>query len=197
MAMAASTTILILLPWWVRNWLVFGAFVPLTTSGPSGLWIGAQTSGGWTALPKRLLGGGELACAAQFGSEAKRLILADPAAYVLRSFGKIPEAFQISHHPVGQLYSMYPERHVALLESIAWIPKTATMVLLAAAILGFVRVLSRDLNRLLLAALAYIPLVAMWFEFSARHRYYLTPLLILVAATLIERRDETKRVTKD
>ena len=185
MTFAAAVTVACLVPWWIRNWLVFGQFVPLTTSGPSGLWIGATPtgSGSWVQLPRRFLSGGELESARAFSAEAWRIIAADPIRYLIHCFAKIPTAFQGSAHPIGQLFTMQPPRHGRLLLGIGWIPGIATVAMLAAAGVGIVRRSLPDLNRLLLAAIAFIPLVAMWFEFSARHRYYLTPLLLLAAAS--------------
>jgi len=37
------------------------------------------------------------------------------------------------------------------------------------------------LSQLLLAAIANILLFGIWFEFDQRHRYFLTPLLLLAA----------------
>jgi len=76
---------------------------------------------------------------------------------------------------------------------IGWLPTLATLAMLIAAAWGILRNGPPQLNRMILAALAYIPLVAMWFEFSARHRYYLTPLLLLAAATLAARDPDSKR----
>ena len=193
MAIAVAVTTLTLLPWWIRNWLVFHAFVPLTTAGPSGLWIGVASPAGWVQLPREFLLGGELESARLFAAESWRLIVADPVGYLLGSLGKIPAAFAQSDHPIGLLFTMQPHRHGALLMRIGWLPTLATLAMLIAAAWGILRNGPPQLNRMILAALAYIPLVAMWFEFSARHRYYLTPLLLLAAATLAARDPDSKR----
>jgi hypothetical protein len=197
MAIAAATTILVLVPWWIRNWLVFGAFVPLTSSGSSGLWIGVSSPDGWVQLPKEYLVGGELNSARLFAKEAWLLIAAEPISYVINCLAKIPSAFAQSNHPIGLLFTMKPERHSDILMAVGWLPTFASLAML---VMSGGAVLARsaaNANRFLFAALAYIPLVAMWFEFSARHRYYLTPLLLLVAATVVaQRKDEaTKRET--
>ena len=43
---AAGVTLLVMLPWWVRNALAFGQFIPFTSSGGLSLWEGAHPGGG-------------------------------------------------------------------------------------------------------------------------------------------------------
>ena len=183
MALAASITALVMLPWWVRNYLLFDRFIPMTTAGPLGLWIGATPlgSGSWVRPPDALLVGGELGAAAALSAEAWRIIAADPLRYITHCLAKIPLAFATSEHPLGQLLVMQPIAHKSLILRLMWIPQAATFVLLAAAIAGAVKARRDTLFHMMLAVLLQIIVFSMWFEFAARHRYFMTPILLLLA----------------
>ena len=92
MAVAAEVAVLVLLPWWIRNFILFDRFIPFTTAGGLGLWIGATPlgSGSWVRPPAELLAGGELQAASALGAEAWRIIAADPARYISHCLAKLP-----------------------------------------------------------------------------------------------------------
>lgn len=190
MAIAASITALLMLPWWVRNYLLFDRFIPFTTAGGLGLWIGATPlgSGSWVRPPEALLAGGELRAAAALGAEAWRIIAADPLGYVAHCLAKIPLAFATSEHPLGQLLVMQPIAHKSLILRLMWIPQLATFLLLAAAIFGAVKARRTALFHMMLAVWLQIILFGMWFEFAARHRYFMTPILMLLAVAAFRQR---------
>ncbi len=71
----------ILMPWWIRNYLIFERFVPLSTAGGMTLWIGIQPGGQWIPAPQRLLAP-ELEMARLAGAEAWAWIAAHPGQYV-------------------------------------------------------------------------------------------------------------------
>lgn len=183
MAVAAAITALVLLPWWVRNYLLFDRFILFTSAGPLGLWIGATPlgHGSWVRPPDALLVGGELRAAAALGAEAWRIIAADPLGYVAHCLAKIPLAFATSEHPLGQLLVMQPIAHKSLILRLMWIPQLATFLLLATAIAGAVKARRTALFHMMLAVWIQVLLFGMWFEFAARHRYFMTPILLLLA----------------
>ena len=58
---SAGIAALVMLPWWIRNYIVLGTFVPLTTASGASLWEGTFSPNGyWLVPPKRLLVGDEL-----------------------------------------------------------------------------------------------------------------------------------------
>lgn len=196
MAMAAAVTALVMLPWWVRNYLLFDRFILFTTAGPLGLWIGATPlgHGSWVRPPDALLVGGELRAAAALGAEAWRIIVADPGRYVTHCLAKIPLAFATSEHPLGQLLVMQPIAHKSLILRLMWIPQLATFLLLAAAIAGAVKARRTVLFHMMLALWLQVLVFGIWFEFAARHRYFMTPILLLLAVAAFR---GTDRVASD
>ena len=54
----AAVAVVVMLPWWVRNWLLFHTFVPLTTASGASLWIGnnPDATGNWEPPPPELKG---------------------------------------------------------------------------------------------------------------------------------------------
>lgn len=81
----AAAGLVVMLPWWFRNWMIFGAFVPLTTSSGYGLWLGAFADHRWIPLPARLLAGDELGISRAASLEAWRQIGANPIRFVAGS----------------------------------------------------------------------------------------------------------------
>ena len=104
-ACAAAAALLVMLPWWVRNAIVFGQFVPFTTSGGLALWVGAQPDGGmvWKLPPAEWSRAGEL--------EASKLARRRPggssspirAAMCCACIAKFPASFLNSNWAIDQL----------------------------------------------------------------------------------------------
>jgi hypothetical protein len=134
-----------------------------------------------------LLAGGELQAAAALGSEAWRIIASDPIGYIGHCLAKLPLAFSASQQPLQQLLVMQPVAHEALIVRLMWLPQVATAVMLAAAVAGAVQVRRGLLVRILAAMAAQILLFGLWFEFAARHRYFMTPILLLLAVAAFRR----------
>jgi 4-amino-4-deoxy-L-arabinose transferase-like glycosyltransferase len=183
MSIGAGCTLLTLLPWWVRNWLLFERFVPLTAASGYSLWIGATplSDGTYLQAPPKYWHLDEFEKSAVMGAEAKRIISSDPVGYFFRCIGKFLRAMLTEDRGVSQIYWAVPRGHANI--AGIWVG-TATLanglavaVALVAAWVGRRQLLSQ----LLLAAIANILLFGIWFEFDQRHRYFLTPLLLLVA----------------
>jgi hypothetical protein len=176
---AALSTVAVLAPWWIRNYLVFNAFVPLTTATGGSLWVGTFSADAWFLKPPtRLLMGGELAFSHAAATEAWRWICAHPLEYALHCLGKLGRAFVGGWWAVDRVARMNPP--------IPWfmvaVPFTIALsaALNALAIVGAITV-AGPIRRLLLACLIQILLFQTWFEFSERHTYFLLPFLMLSA----------------
>lgn len=183
MAVAVGCTVLTVLPWWIRNWLMFHKFVPLTATQGYSLWIGSTPVGDGTYLqaPPEFWLGDEFRMSAALGAEAKRIIASDPVGYVIHCIGKFFRAMFTEHRGVSQLYWAMPRGHARI--ASLWVG-TANLANGLAVIVGVTAAwIGRRqlLNQLLLAGLANILLFGIWFEFDQRHRYFLTPLLLLAA----------------
>jgi hypothetical protein len=186
---AATATLLVLMPWWIRNALIFGQFVPLTSSGGLALWVGAQPGGGviWQAPPKSWWGLGEMEAARVAAAEAWRTILADPLGYLARCLIKFPRSFFYSNWAVDQLILAKGQRFPWLIESnlLRYGPTLVELWAAALAGVGLVRLRGRPAARLLWACIAQVMLFGIWFEFSERHRLFMTPFVLLISAQLL------------
>ena len=171
MTIAAACAALTMVPWWVRNWLLFHRFVPLTAASGYSLWIGATplSDGTYLQAPPSFRHGDEFEFAAAMGAEAKRIIAADPVRYLLHCLGKFLRAMFTEDRGVSQIYWAVPHGHATITR--IWVG-TATLFnglavgIALAACWVYRRLL---LNQLLLAAIANILLFAIWFEFDQRH----------------------------
>ncbi|WP_232475995.1 ArnT family glycosyltransferase [Flavisphingomonas formosensis] len=180
---ALPVAILVMLPWWVRNWLVLGAFVPLTTTAPIGLWIGNNpaATGNWMAPPAALRGLPELEYGRAIGAMAKQWITTHPADFVRLTVTKFVRAMGVGQFGVSRLSGMTPApapRALALLFPVA---QLSHIMLLASGAAAAFRTTPpvRVLLLLVLAGLLQLLLFGVWFEFAERHREFLTPLLLL------------------
>lgn len=184
MAVAAVAALAVLLPWWIRNALLFGRFVPLTTVTGYSLWIGATPlgDGTWLQPPARFRQGDELAMSAAMGKEARAIIAANPLDYFGHCLAKVWRAFTSEHRGVGQIHWAEPRAYLRVAQ--VWIA-IAGAVHIAALIAAVARAATRRgefLHRMLFAGFAQIILFGMWFEFDQRHRYFLTPIVLMVAS---------------
>lgn len=181
--MAAPIALLVMLPWWVRNWLVFGMFVPLTSAGGLSLWVGnnAHATGNWMAYPPELRDLPEITVGKRAGALAVEWIGRDPVGFVRLTLTKFVRACGVSIFGVVRLEAMSPTigrplaallwplshlSHAALLGSAAW------------------RAGSRGVPATLLLLIAacglQLMLFGIWFEFGERHRDFVTPFLLLL-----------------
>lgn len=188
---AALAALMVMLPWWIRNWVVFGDFIPFTTSGGLALWVGAHPSGGmvWRYPPPELASAGRFD-AGPLAAEAWRVIAADPAGYVMRCLAKFPLSFFQTNWAIDQLLLAPDAPHKSLAQS-ALLRLGPTLVELGAALLALTSLLRspRSTPALLLwACIAQIMLFSIWFEFSERHRLFMTPFLLMLAAIALSQR---------
>lgn len=186
---AAAVAILVMLPWWLRNALVFGTFIPLTSSGGLALWEGAHPSGGvvWKPPPKEWTQLTELAAAQVASAEAWRVILADPMGYLGRCLAKFPSSFFYSNWAVDQLVYAKGQRWPWLGQStlLRLGPTILELWAVAMAGVGLIRLRNQLAARLLWACIAQVMLFGIWFEFSERHRLFMTPFILLLACQLL------------
>jgi hypothetical protein len=182
MAVAAISACAVMLPWWVRNWFVLGQFVPLTTGGGLGLWIGSNPSGDGTWMPTaaHLIVGNEIAVSRAAAKEAWAWISAAPLDYVARCLVKVLRAFRGDIWPGYSLWLRDPTLGIVGTTTIRW-----NLYLLSFATTGLVLRPSKVLLMILAACFAEILIFQFWFEFSERHRYFVTPFLMMAAANLL------------
>jgi len=84
---------------------------------------------------------------------------------------------------VSQIYWATPNGHALLARIWVGTASLAQIVALSTALVAAVIRRKQLLSQLLFAAIAQILIFGIWFEFDQRHRYFLTPLLLLVAVS--------------
>ena len=192
-APAAGVAAAVMLPWWLRNGALFGAFVPLTSVSGLSLWIGnnPDATGRWMAYPAILHGLPELEVGRVAGGMARRWIIAHPAEFARLTLAKTIRALGLAQSGVSRLSAMQPPIAPVFAAALLPLAQTAQTAMLAmtAAVLRFER---RVPVAFLIAALAHMLLVDVWFEFDERHRDVVTPFLLLTlvagAAAWLRRR---------
>jgi 4-amino-4-deoxy-L-arabinose transferase-like glycosyltransferase len=89
-AVAMIVMAVVIAPWSVRNTMVFGHFVLLSTNGGSNLWMGnnPETNGFYGPLPASTKSLNEYERDKTLGAQAAHYILAEPVAFVFRTLKK-------------------------------------------------------------------------------------------------------------
>lgn len=161
--------LLMLVPWWVRNWSLWGTFVPLSTS--AGASLAVVVNRGHYPPPPQFQHLPEPARYAQVGRLAVQHLLEHPVRYLRaveeQVFNSVfQEKFALSRVEVNPPSKWQTD----MLAALNW-------ALLAIAAFGR----SKQAWRLFLASLLSLA-PAVWLEFGERHRYFLLPFIALLAA---------------
>ena len=174
-----------MLPWWIRNYYALGAFVPLTTSlGPA---LISAASGQQDPVTPILVAGNEPALSAAMAREAAARIAGDPLGFLA---GRAPIMAR------AMLFEDYDALRMTVFSPpVAWARTMLAATQLAyACAAGFALAalarrpaLARDgfPAALVLASLLHIGLFNLWFQFGERHRHFMTPFLLLLAASFL------------
>lgn len=191
----AAVAALVMLPWWMRNWALFHAFVPLTSASGASLWIGNNptATGNWEPPPVALKGLPELTYNARIRAIAVTWIDQHPIAFARLTAAKLVRATGIGVFGITRLTAMHPPLPAALATMLWPVAQLAQIVLLGAAAFRQSRI---PMPLLLLVAACVLQwlLFGVWFEFGERHREFATPFLLLVLCWVIDLRPVEKRV---
>lgn len=190
---ALPSMLAVLLPWWLRNWLVLGSFVPLTTA--SGMMANSALGGLRVPFPEGLFLRPEDERSAIMGQLARQKAFAYPFEAAFQSLRSMAIGFAYEEASLARFRHTSPsiswQDHARLAPMLqgAW-----TMLLLSA-----LRRVWQEVRRGLIepvtlytvALLVAIVGVNFWFEFGERHRLVLTPLLLLLACAFWTQRADT------
>ena len=187
---AAAVAAVAMTPWWIRNALLFGRFVPLTTVSGLSLWVGSSkgATGGWMPYPAAPAGVDEIAYSKAMGHIASRWIAEHPLETLRLYAAKFARAVALGQSGIARLAAMRPP--LAATGLLLPLTHGSHQLLLggAAARAAFARTPGqRRLLLLTLAGIAQLLLFALPFEFAERHREFLTPFLLLL---VLSRSDE-------
>lgn len=185
---AAMVAAIVLLPWWVRNWIVFGAFVPLTSASGISLWIGnnADATGNWMPQPTSLRGVPELQYAHRLAAMAVAWITGHPVDFIRLTLTKFIHAIGVGQFGPFRFVITSPPIPAAVGALLLPISHGAQLLLLgggAAALWTRRSPALVTIALLLLAGFLQMGLFGVWFEFGERHREFMTPLLLLAICT--------------
>ncbi|WP_242148445.1 glycosyltransferase [Sphingomonas sp. BAUL-RG-20F-R05-02] len=174
---------LVMVPWWLRNWLVFGAFVPLTSAGGVSLWVGnnPQATGNWMPPPPQLHGLPERALGPRMSAIAVAWIKSEPLGFIRLTATKLVRACGVGIFGVVRLEAMaptIPRPLAALLWPVSHLAHAALLAL--AAWRTGARTVPTALVLLVVACGLQLVLFGVWFEFGERHREFVTPFLLLL-----------------
>lgn len=168
---AALGGIAVMLPWWVRNWLLFGQFIPLTSS--TGLGLSVAVTGQWLGTGDIALD--ELGRSAELGRRALAIMAADPIGYLILRAKEAALALALDDDAIRAL--SWSGR--AWLNAAAWGAQVCWITLLAFAARATI---PAGLKPFLWAGLINIAMFGVWLEFSDRHRAWAVPLLLLLVS---------------
>jgi hypothetical protein len=166
---AALCGVAVMLPWWVRNWLIFRSFIPLTTTGGLSLAFVANDFR-YLAPPAELIHLPEPARFSQFGRLAAGHIAREPFHYVVAISKQAARAVFV------EKFALIRATSGSVSDWLIRSSEAIYLMLLLAAALGR----DRFACRVVIAGL--IALGPMLFlEFGERHRIFLLPFVILLA----------------
>lgn len=181
---ALPTLLLVLLPWWIRNWLLFGAFVPFTTA--SGMMVNAALGDLRLPFPPGLFDLPEPERAQIMGALARDAIRDNPLGFLVETLRSFTIAFAYEEAPLARFRHTDPPISRADHARLAPLLQGAYAALLLSALAGAWRQFRRGaVDPILLYALVLLVSIAatnIWFEFGERHRLLLTPFFLLIAA---------------
>lgn len=194
----------IMLPWWVRNYQIFDRFVPLTTSSGWTLWVGnnPNATGDWMAPPPELRNLPEATMSEKAGERAVQWISANPERFAALTATKFLRVHMSDYFPVKKLNTTAnpkSEDDRANLKLFLQAPYVLVLVLSLFLCLRLARRGGASVTAvpalILAACLLQMFAFNVWFEFSERHRYFMVPWLCLVVAQLWVAASNSRRAT--
>jgi len=181
---ALPTLLAVMLPWWVRNWLVFGAFVPLTTA--SGYMANVALVNLKAPFPPGLFDLPEPERTRLMGRLARGILLDNPVGALGEYLRSMALGFAFEEASLARFRHTSPPISADNHARLEVLLQGSWTALLASAVVGTWQRLRRRIGDPValytLTLFAAIGLTNLWFEFGERHRLILTPFLLLIAA---------------
>lgn len=179
----------VFLPWWIRNWIVLGEFVPLTTAG--GFTFYFETLQGWKA-PAAAFHLPEAERMSFLSGVAAEWVMSHPAEYLLNKIKAAALALGLEHSGVERLRDLSSPPAVRA-ESFSVASQFSLIILWALAFLAAVFARSTLLSNrffasMLIAFFLQLFLSNFWIQFAERHRAPLGPIILLWAMMVFSER---------
>jgi len=187
---AAPAFLVVIAPWWVRNWLLFGTFVPFTTA--SGFMRNVALGHYANPIPPDIFKLPEPVRSTIMAKATNARILQVPFGFLSETARALAGGFAFEEATIARFRHTTPP--ISLADRAVWTAplQFAWVSLLGGALAGVGTEIRRGSSSLVthisLALFIATLAVGMWFEFGERHRYILTPLLFMLAAGWFFRR---------
>ena len=188
---------LLMSPWWIRNYVEFDRFVPLTSASGWTLWVGnnPDATGRWMAPTSDFRNLPELEMSALGARKAVSWIESNPVDFLKVTTYKAARALGGDTYPVLRVKFDAVEHRSMLGLLGSWMQLWHVALMVGSLLLVSKAVRHGELaapapNRvawLLVATACYLLALNVWFEFHERHRYVLTPVLCLLIGVLLAR----------
>lgn len=167
--LSGAVAAIVMLPWWIRNYLALHQFVPLTTSGPFSIMVAA--TGRFDEF-NYYLSFGEIEGGKRAAADALHVIFASPARFAVSRTIEIVRSFCFDLEGIGNLGGGTAQSAIAC--QIYY----AVMVGLAAAAIGKA---GGVLPYILLAIFIQVVIFAPWVEFDMRHKELIVVPILLIS----------------
>ncbi len=181
--------LIVMAPWWIRNWMLFGAFVPLTTA--SGFMRNVALGAYRAPFPPDLFTLSEVERSALMAKLANAHLVEAPLGFLKETARALALGFAYEEATLARYRHTTPPISLAARAEIAPLLQFSWLALLGSSVAALwtqIRLRRSDIMTTLLLALFLSILAAgMWFEFGERHRYILTPMLLLIGGSWLVR----------
>ena len=183
-AMLLATAALVVLPWTLRNWIVFDAFVPVSTSGALNLWQGNTRLTREQVYEEYWAVHGRIAKYEHARRRAVEAILERQPLWILEKLRDEMPAFWAAHgQPIVHLergaYGVVPRPVALLAVAVVLVPYLAVLVLFVAGVAALPR---GRVVVLVLGFLLFYVLLHVVAHGYPRYRLPVMPAVFLVAA---------------
>ncbi len=175
--------VLVMSPWWIRNWLIFGQFVPFTTA--AGFMLNVMLGDAKIPFPADIFAMPEPDRSGRMAGLALARIAEMPGEWIKNIIAAFASGFGYEEGSISAYRHMTPPIATDDRNMLTPPLQFAWAAILAGAALACRRIWHDGrpdpVVSITIALLASICLINMWFEFGERHRYQLTPLVMLLA----------------
>ena len=181
----APTLVLVLAPWWLRNAIILGTFVPFTTA--SGMMLNSALNELRAPFPPGLFAFPEHERGAIMAAKAQAILSADPVGSLLQMIRNLAVGFAYEEASLARFRHTTPPISAAEHARLFPVLQGSYLALLLSALAGVIVSLRARQNGFVIvmtaALVVSIAVINPWFEFGERHRLVLTPFLLLLGAS--------------
>lgn len=191
---ALPALLIVLLPWWIRNYMLFESFVPFTTA--SGMMINSALRDLSIDFPPGLFTLPETERGAIMASKAMEFIVHNPLQFLQQAMQSMVYGFAYEEAPLARFRHGTPPISDLNHAQLAPLLQGAYASMLAVGAVASWKQYKNGTEPILyyiFLLLLSILMINIWFEFGERHRLIMTPLLMLMIAGFFHK----KTITND